>query len=154
MKRFSLLLLTTLTTTSLFVGCANSNSPETNKVDVKTNLKMLKQYSISKEKLHKIGNNYVFDVLNTNGTLYLYTLDNKHQFIKKIKVNGVIEPKKLKVFNNKIYLLGYNQQDNKTILLTFDKELKELSRKNYGDKYDTPRDVIIENNNIIIALNS
>jgi len=154
MKRFSLLLLTTLTTTSLFVGCANSNSPEINKVDVKTNLKMLKQYSISKEKLHKIGNNYVFDVLNTNGTLYLYTLDNKHQFIKKIKVNGVIEPKKLKVFNNKIYLLGYNQQDNKTILLTFDKELKELSRKNYGDKYDTPRDVIIENNNIIIALNS
>jgi len=154
MKRFSLLLLTTLTTTSLFVGCANSNSPETNKVDVKTNLKMLKQYSISKEKLHKIGNNYVFDVLNTNGTLYLYTLDNRHQFIKKIKVNGVIEPKKLKVFNNKIYLLGYNQQDNKTILLTFDKELKELSRKNYGDKYDTPRDVIIENNNIIIALNS
>ena len=82
MKRFSLLLLTTLTTTSLFVGCANSNSPEINKVDVKTNLKMLKQYSVSKEKLYKIGNNYVFDVLNTNGTLYLYTLDNKYQFKK------------------------------------------------------------------------
>ena len=145
MKKLSLVLVT-----ALFIGCA-TNHNVTPKVNAKQELKILKKYSISKDKIKKIDNNYVFDILEENGQFNLYLLDKNYQIIKKVNIKGVIEPKSLKVYNDKIYILGYDNTANKPIIIVFDKYLKEISRKHYGDKFDTANDFIVLDKPIVLA---
>ncbi len=144
MKKLSLVLAT-----ALFVGCATNDV--TPKVDAKQELQILKKYSINKDKIKKIDNNYVFDILEENGQFNLYLLDKNYQITKKANIKGVIEPKSLKVYNDKIYILGYDNTANKPIVIVFDKNLKEISRKHYGDKFDTANNFIVLDKPIVLA---
>jgi len=139
---------------AFFIGCNNSPQTPTKEIDVETELKILKKYSIDQSQLVNFEGYYLFDILETDGKFNLYLLDKNYNIAKKQNIKGVIEPKKLKTFKDKIYILGYDQEKNQTILLTFDKNLKELKREYFGNKFETPRDMIIKENSIIVALNS
>jgi len=145
MKKFSLMLVG-----ALFIGC--NSQPQVKSIDVNTELKILKKYNIDKSKLLKFNNNYVFEILETDGTLNIYILDKNYNIVKKHTIKGVIEPKKLVVFKDKLYLLGYDQKENKPLVITLDKNLNELNRKFYGQKFDTPRDILITKDGIIVGV--
>jgi len=115
-------------------------------------LKILNKYNIDTNRLHRMGDNYLFFITNQNGTI-IYELDKNLKVIMSKKVPIMINPTKLRISDNKIYLLGYSVNDKKPILLTFDKNAKLLNKKFYGEKFNTPRDFIIDKTPIV-AVNS
>jgi hypothetical protein len=139
----------------LLIGCANTTqTPNSTKNQFNLDMTILKKYNIEKNQLQKIGNGYVFYLLNTDGKLKLYRLDKNYNLIGEKPINKLIDPKKLKVFENKIYLLGYEQNKNKPILMVFDKNGNDIKNIYYGVKFDTPVDFVVKNNNILVLLNN
>ena len=116
-------------------------------------LKILQKYNIEANRLHKDNNgNSLFFITNQNGT-FIYKLDKNMNVLMSKKVPIMINPTKLELVNNKIYLLGYSVKNQKPILLTFDKNGNLLTKKLYGNKFNTPRDFIIDKTPIV-AINS
>ncbi len=135
---------------ALISGCMQTTPQKTHSFD--NEFKILNKYNISKNRLHKINDNYLFFITNQNGTV-IYKLDKNLKVIMSKKVPIMINPTRLKITNNKIYLLGYSINDKKPILLTFDKDGNLLNKKIYGKKFNTPRDFIIDKTPIV-AINS
>jgi len=141
-------------TTLLFFGCNNYNNID-KKIDSTTkDMKLLNDYHTTKNNLHKLGNNYIFLNLATDGSLAFYKIDKDYNPILSKELKLVITPHKVKVINNKVYVLAYSQTKNLPIFLTLDKDGNILNKFYVGNKFNTPRDFLVNNNNIIITLNS
>ena len=141
-------------TTLLFFGCSNYNNIDKKINSTKKDMKLLNEYHTTKNNLHKLGNNYIFLNLATDGTLAFYKIDKNYNLIASKKLTLVVTPHKVKVINNKVYVLAYSQTKNLPIFLTLDKEGNILNKFYVGNKFNTPRDFIVENNDVIITLNS
>ena len=137
------------------IGCTNNTN--INKDIKKTNkdMKLLKTYHTTKINLHKLGNNYIFLNLDSNGNVTLYTIDKNYDLVDSKKINLVITPREVKVKNDKIYILAYSQTENKPIFLILNKKGDILKKYFIGKKFNTPRSFFVDkHNNIIITLNS
>jgi len=140
---------------SLFMfGCVNNANIDKHMDNTKKDMKLLKNYHTTKENLHKLGNNYIFLNLNSNGEITFYKIDKNYNLISSKKIGLVITPKEIKVKNNLIYVLAYSQTANKPIFVVLDKEGNIKSQKLLGKKFNTPKNFLLENNDIIIALNT
>jgi len=137
------------------LGCVNNQNID-QKIDNTTkDMKLLNDYHTTKQNLHKLGNDYIFINLDSNGNITFYKIDKNYDLISyKTLKNLVITPYKIKVKNNKVYILAYSQTKNLPIFLILDSNGNILEKSYIGKKFNTPRDFIIQKNKIIIVLNS
>ena len=138
----------------LFLGCVNSSHIERKIEKRSEEMKLLNDYHITKKSLHKLGNDFIFLALSTDGSLIFYKIDKNYDLLYSKKIDLVINPIKVKVIKEKIYILAYSETENRPIFLTLDKNGNIIKKFFIGKKFNTPKDFLIENNNIIIALNS
>jgi len=141
---------------SLFiVGCVNNTNINKKMDTTKKDMKLLNDYHTTKRNLHKLGNDFIFLNLNSNGQITFYKIDKNYDLISSKKVGLVITPHQIKVKNDKVYVLAYSQTKNQPIFLILDKDGNILSKKLLGKKFNTPKSFLVnENNSIIVALNS
>jgi len=151
MKKFLL-----IPTVLLMVGCTNNSNINVEKHIKQTNkdLKLLNDYHTTRNNLHKLDDNFVFLNLADNGNLTFYKIDKDYNLIASKNIGLVITPKQIKVKNDKIYILAYSQTENKPIFVVLDKNGNILKKVYIGNKFNTPRDFLIQNNHIIIVLNA
>jgi hypothetical protein len=144
----------------LFIlGCATphlKNTQNKNVTNVNREIKqvdienmIISQYQITKNALTKAKNRYVF-FMPANEGLGLYVLNSKYQLVYKKVIPQYIEGKKLIYKNGKFYLLGYDQNKEKTVLITLDDKLNVTSEKYIGKKYDIPRDFYVNKKPVIL----
>ena len=137
-------------TALLLTGCVK-NSPSVEK-DLKTTeieKKIIEHYQISKKALAKAGENYAFFLPDANG-IAIFILDKNYNLLKKKVIPQLIEGKKLLYKNNKIYLLGYDQKENRPLILTLDTNLNIISKKYIGNKFDIPQDFFIKEKPVVL----
>ena len=136
------------------IGCTN-NANIDKKIDNTTkDMKLLNDYHTTKGNLHKLGKNYIFLNLATDGSLAFYKIDENYEPVSSKELKLVITPHKVKVIDNKVYVLAYSQTENKPIFVILDKDGNIIKKFLVGKKFNTPKDFIVKDNNIIIALNS
>jgi len=141
--------------TLFFIGCNNSNLDiKKNIANTNKDMKLLNDYHTTRKNLHKLGNDFVFLNLSNDGSVTFYKIDKDYNLISSKKVGLVITPEKIKIKDNKMYVLAYSQTANKPIFVILDKNGNIIKKFYIGKKFNTPKDFIIQNNNIIIALNS
>ncbi len=128
-------LITTALVAGLFLGCATTNNQT--KI-TPLNLKVLKEYQVSQTSLRPLNNGYVFFKTGIRG-VDIYYLDKNYNLLKKVTTKS-IEPFKLKIENNKIYILG--EKNNKPIILMYDDKGKLIKSYSVGNKFDIPADII------------
>jgi len=139
----------------LIIGCTNSNvNIQQNIDDTKKDMKLLNDYHTTKQNLHKLGDNFVFLNLANDGSVTFYKVDKNYDLISSKKIGLVITPKKIKVKDNKVYVLAYSQTKNLPIFLVLDKDGNIIKKFYIGKKFNTPQDFTLDNNDIIITLNS
>jgi len=136
------------------LGCVNNANIDKKMDTTKQDMKLLNDYHTTKGNLHILGNNYIFLNLDSNGNVTFYKIDKNYNFVASKKLNLVITPAKVKVKNDKVYILAYSQTDNKPIFVILDKDGNILKKFFVGKKFNTPKDFIIQNDSIIIALNT
>jgi hypothetical protein len=136
------------------LGCVNNANIDKKMDTTKQDMKLLNDYHTTKGNLHTLGNNYIFLNLDSNGNVTFYKIDKNYNFVASKKLNLVITPAKVKVKNDKVYILAYSQTDNKPIFVILDKDGNILKKFFVGKKFNTPKDFIIQNDSIIIALNT
>jgi len=139
MKRFILALL--------LLGCAG-------KVDVNKELKeseeykkLIDNYNISKDSLVKLKNHYYFTYPDIGG-IKINRLDSNYNLDKVLLIKGNMSENIL-VADKNLYLLTYDEDKNRPLLITLDENLNVLNKKYVGKKFDLPRDF---NNNALLLL--
>ncbi|NPA11718.1 MAG: hypothetical protein GXO62_05705 [Epsilonproteobacteria bacterium] len=133
----------------LFLACSTHPNVEKSMQDINTENQIINKYQISKSALTKAGDEYIFFMPEAGG-LGLYKLDKNYNLIQKQKIKGFIEGYKLLVHNNRLYLLGYDQNAQKPIILTLDKNLNVVKKEYIGDKFDIPRDFYIDKKPVVL----
>jgi len=136
------------------IGCVNNQNIDKKIDTTKKDMKLLNDYHTTKENLHKLGNNYIFLTLASNGTLTFYKIDKNYNPVMSKAINLVITPAKVKVKNDKVYILAYSQTENRPIFVILDKDGNILKHFLIGKKFNTPVDFIIGDNDEIIGLNA
>ena len=130
MKLKNILLISGL----LFVGCANNTN-----IPTPPKYSLLQKYQITQNSLKPINNGYVFFKTGVAGA-EIYYLDKKYNLIKKVATSIFVEPMKIKVKNNQIYILGMHK--NKPIVLVYDENGKLIKHYAVGEKFDIPVDIV------------
>jgi hypothetical protein len=141
--------------TLLIVGCTNNSNIDIDKNIENTDvgMKLLKQYNISPIKLHSFKNGFVFVEKLTDGSIHLSKLNKNYQKIQSKKIDMVIDPREVKIYKDKIYLLAYDQTPQKTVVLEFDENLNLKNKTYFGKKFDSPVDFIVDSNGFKIVAN-
>ncbi|WP_456489025.1 hypothetical protein [Caminibacter pacificus] len=139
----------------LFLGCAISNNVniQKNLQEVKIEKKLIDKYQISKEALIPTDDGYLF-TLPTNDGIAIYKLNKNYDLVQKKVFPLLLDVKKMKYINGKIYIVGYDQNKNRPALLVVDKDLKSYTLKHFANKYDLPDDFIVKNKKIAVLLNT
>jgi len=136
------------------IGCVNNPNID-KKIDNTTkDMKLLNDYHTTKEDLHKLGDNYIFLNLSTDGSLSFNKIDKNYDPIMTKKIDLVITPSKVKVKNNKIYILAYSQTKNQPIFVILDQNGNIIKNFLLGKKFNTPVDFVVKNNDVIIGVNA
>jgi len=139
----------------LFTGCVSNNTNiDKNLQKTSKDMKLLSKYHTTKKNLHKLNNDYVFLALADNGSVGFYIINNDYdlKFSKTLNLN--INPVKVKVKNNKVYVLAYDVVANKPIFVVLDNRGNVINKYFVGKKFNTPVDFLIDGNDVIITLNS
>ena len=142
-------------TTLFIVGCTNNADIKIDKNIKNTDvgMKILKKYNISPKKLHSFKNGFIFVEKLTTGSIYLSKLDKNYQKIQSKKIDMVIDPREVKIYKDKIYLLAYDQIPQKIVVLEFDENLNLKNKTYFGKKFDSPIDFIVDSNGFKIIAN-
>jgi len=127
----------------LILGCASSPDIDKKIKEAKLEHKLIKKYQISKEALIKVKNGYIFTMPEANG-FSIYKIDNNYDLVGKKTFDILIDVKKVKYINGKIYVIGYDQIKNKPALLITDEELNNHKLIHFANKFDIPNDFIVE----------
>jgi TolB-like protein len=138
---------------SFFIlGCAGNNINVDKQIqETKFEKQLVEKYHITKNAMTKIGDNYYFYQPDANG-IAVFELDNKYNLKKKKVIKKLIEGHKLLSDGKNIYLIGYDQIKNRPIIVIFDNNLNVKNEKYFSDKFDIPKDAIIENGSLTVLL--
>ena len=136
------------------IGCVNNPNVDKKIENTKKDMKLLNDYHTTKRNLHKLKDNYIFLNLANDGSLTFYKINKNYDLISSKKINLVITPHKVKINNNKVYVLAYSQTENKPIFIILDENGNIIKKFYIGKKFNTPADFIVKNDKIIIGLDS
>jgi hypothetical protein len=134
----------------LFLGCASNYANIDKKIE-ETNKerKLIQKYQISKSALTKVKNGYIFTLPEGNG-FSIYKIDENYDLVAKKQIPFLFDIKKTKYKNSKIYIVGYDQKKDKPALFIIDENLKNYTIKDFANKYDLPKDFIIDKNPVVL----
>jgi len=139
----------------LFLGCVNQSniSVEKQLKQQQIEKKLIDKYQISKDALINVEDGYIF-TLPTNDGIAIYKLDKNYDLVRKKTFPILLDVKKVKYINGKIYIVGYDQNKNRPALLITDKELNSYTLKHFSNSFDIPEDFIVENGKLVVLLNT
>ena len=127
----------------LIGGCAGNNAVIDKKIkEVNTDKILMKKYHITTNNLIKFGEYYIFYTPGPNGTDIVF-LDKNFNEVKKFSTPYFLDTKKISVANNKIYVLGVNEETYFPELLILNKDGKLIKKDVFSKKYALPTDIYI-----------
>ncbi len=136
-----------------FLGCVSEQNIHLNK-EIKAVNKdkiLMKKYHITSDNLISFGNDYLFFKPSVNGS-DIYILNSKFNLIKKFSTPIFLNAQKLKVYKNKIYLFGVDENSYYPDLLVFNKKGKLLHKYEIPKKYALPKDFFVDNHNVYFMI--
>ncbi len=143
MKRFLIIPL-------LFFGCAGNYASIDKKIE-ETNKerKLIQKYEISKSALTKVNGGYIFTLPDGNG-FNIYKIDENYDLVTKKTIPILLDIKKTKYKNGKIYIIGYDQKKDKPAFYVIDENLKNGKLTHFANKYDLPQDFIVDEKPVVL----
>ncbi len=136
-----------------FLGCVSEQNINLNK-EIKAVNKdkiLMKKYHITSDNLIPFGKNYLFFKPSVNGS-DIYILNSKFNLIKKFSTPIFLNAQKLKVYKNKIYLFGVDENSYYPVLLVFNQKGKMLHKYEIPKKYALAKDFFVDNNNVYFMI--
>ena len=134
----------------LIAGCAGSNVAVDKKInEVNIDKILMKKYHITTNNLIKFGDYYVFYTPGPNGTDIVF-LNKNYKEVKRFSTPYFLDTKKIAVANNKIYVLGVNEESYFPELLILDKNGKLIKKDVFAKKYALPKDMYIDKDIFIL----
>jgi len=88
---------------------------------------------------------------SVNGT-DIYVLNTNYKLIKKFSTPILLSAKKLRIYKNKIYLFGVDQNKYYPALLIFNKNGKLIDKYEIHKKYALPKDFFVKNSNVYFII--
>ena len=141
-----------LTLVLLITGCVENSVNIDKKIkEVNTDKVLMKKYHITTNNLIKFGNYYIFSTPSANGTDIVF-LDKNYKEVKRFSTPYFLDTKKIAVSNNKIYVLGVNENTYYPELLILDINGKLSKKDIFPKKYALPKDLYITNSNNYILI--
>lgn len=142
-----------LTSCVFLLGCVSQQNVEVKNQIKKVNKDdvLLNKYHITSANLINFNKNYLFFQPSVDGT-DIYILNSNYKLIKKFSTPIFLNAKKLKVFNNKIYLFGVDENKYYPVLLVFNKDGKLIDKYEIPKKYALAKDFFIDNNNNVYLM--
>lgn len=136
-----------------FLGCATQQNITLNKQinTVNKDNVLMKKYHVTSDNLIKFGKNYLFFQPSVNGT-DIYVLNSKYKLIRKFSTPILLSAKKLRIYKNKIYLFGVDQNKYYPALLIFNKNGKLIDKYEIHKKYALPKDFFVKNSNVYFII--
>jgi hypothetical protein len=139
--------------TLFLIGCAQNQTNNIPKINPEKDIKLLNNYGITKDNLLTDKNYYYFLNIEPNG-ISINKLNKQYHLINKKIFHILIEPTKALIKNEDLYILGYDNNKQKPILLIINLHNLKIEKKEYiGKKYSIPADFFIKDKNIFIAIN-
>ena len=136
----------------LIGGCAGNNAVIDKKIkEVNTDKILMKRYHITTDNLVNFGKYYVFYSPGPNGTDIVF-LDKNFNEVKKFSTQYFLDTKKISVANNKIYILGVNEETYFPELLILNKDGKLVKKDTFQKKYALPKDMFITKKDIFVLI--
>ena len=133
----------------LFTGCVNTQQ-NIKPISTKS-VSLLDKYGVSEKALIPVNDGYIF-VIPAAGGADIYKLSKNYNQIWKKNTPILIDLIKYEIKNNSLYILGYDQQKNKVVLIKYDLNGNVKKINYYGKKFDLARDFLILNKNIYVAV--
>ena len=143
------LILASIISLVFFIGCVN-NTKNIKPISLKSTT-LLSKYGVSEDALMKTDDGYFFVMPEAEG-IAIYKLDKNYNLVFKKVKKILLDIVKSKIKDNKLYVLGYDQNINKPALLVFDLKGNLLKTEYYGEKFDLAKDFTFINNKIYVAL--
>ncbi len=136
----------------LIGGCAGNNANLDKKIkEVNTDKILMKKYHITTNNLIKFGEYYIFYTPGPNGTDIVF-LDKNYKEVKKFSTPYFLDTKKIAIVNNKIYVLGVNEETYFPELLILNQDGKLVKKDVLKKKYALPKDMFITKNDILVLI--
>jgi len=136
----------------IFLGCANTQISQNIK-NINKSQKIIEKYQVNKDSLTKVGDLYAFFKPSAKG-IQITLIDKNLNIVKQANSPILMSGRKLKYFKEKLYLLGYDENKNKPVIITFNKNLKVEKIKYFPYKYAIPEDFTIINKKPVILINT
>ncbi len=136
-----------------FLGCVSEQNINLNK-EIKAVNKdklLMKKYHITSDNLISFGKDYLFFKPSVNGS-DIYILNSKFNLIKKFSTPIFLNAQKLKVYKNKIYLFGVDENSYYPVLMVFDKNGKLLYKYEIPKKYALAKDFFADGKNVYFMI--
>ncbi|WP_457564564.1 hypothetical protein [Caminibacter sp.] len=136
----------------VLAGCAGSNlsiDKEIKQTQIEN--KIISKYQISKNSLVKSQGNYYFYEPVGDG-ITVTELDKNYNVKKQIKIPKLIDVTRIKAGKNSIYILGYDQQKNRPIIIKISDDLNKISYTYTGYEYDVPKDMVINKKPVVVLI--
>ncbi len=135
----------------LILGCANNPNIDNKIKETAVEKQIVEKYHITKNSLTKIDNDYYFYEPDPNG-IAIIKLDSNYNLKERKVIKKLIEGHKLLTDGKNIYLIGYDQIKNRPVIVTLDKNLNIKKEQYIANKFDIPKDAIIENGSLTVLL--
>ncbi|QCT95149.1 hypothetical protein FE773_08080 [Caminibacter mediatlanticus TB-2] len=137
---------------SLFIGCSSTNISVDKKIK-ETNIEnsLIQKYEITKNSLTSLNNYYYFYKVENKG-ITIYKMDKNYNLVDKKIIPIIIDTQKITSNNKNLYLIGYDENKQKPIILIIDSDLNIKEKKYIGDKFDVPKDIVTNSNKINVLL--
>ncbi len=136
----------------IFLGCANTQISK-NIQNINQSKKIIEKYEVNRDSLTKVGDFYAFFKSSTKG-VQIALIDKNLNIVKVVNSPILMNGKKLKYIDNKLYLLGYDEDKDEPVLITFNKNLKLKKIEYFPYKYAIAQDFIIKDKKPVILIDT
>jgi len=129
-----------------FLGC---NNYQVHQISQKS-VQLLNKYGVNEDSLMKTKNGFIFVTPAANG-IYIYKIDKNYNLIYKKELHILADIVKTSIKNDTLFILGYDQKNQKPLLIKYNLTSNKVSKQLYGQKYDTAKDFTFINKKAYIA---
>ena len=136
----------------IFLGCANTQISQ-NLKNINQSNKIIEKYQVNKDSLTKVGDFYAFFKPSAKG-IQITLIDKNLNIIKQVNSPILMNGRKLKYIDGKLYLLGYDENNNEPVMIIFSKNLKVEKIEHFPYKYAIAEDFTIINKKPFILINT